>query len=63
MGADALARPAAGLLTACELPSGRGLRVDGFGYAGYRTSLRYDSLLAKLIVRVDSGGLAQAVST
>jgi len=62
MDADAGARPAAGLLTACELPSGRGLRVDGFGYAGYRTSLRYDSLLAKLIVRVDSGGLAQAAA-
>jgi acetyl/propionyl-CoA carboxylase alpha subunit len=62
MGADAGARPAAGTLTACELPSGRGLRVDGFGYAGYRTSLRFDSLLAKLIVRVDSGGLAQAAA-
>jgi acetyl/propionyl-CoA carboxylase alpha subunit/acetyl-CoA carboxylase carboxyltransferase component len=62
MTADAGARPAAGTLAACELPSGRGLRVDGFGYAGYRTSLRFDALLAKLIVRVDSGGVAQAAA-
>ena len=27
------------------------MRVDGFGYAGYRTSTRFDPLLAKLIVR------------
>jgi acetyl/propionyl-CoA carboxylase alpha subunit/acetyl-CoA carboxylase carboxyltransferase component len=42
--------PAAGTLTAYELPSGRGIRVDGAGYVGYRTSPRYDPLLAKLIV-------------
>ncbi len=42
--------PAAGTLTAYELPSGRGIRVDGAGYVGYRTRLRYDPLLAKLIV-------------
>ena len=26
------------------------MRVDGFGYIGYKTSPRYDALLAKLIV-------------
>ena len=31
----------------------RRVRVDGFGYAGYTTSARYDSLLAKLIVHAD----------
>jgi acetyl/propionyl-CoA carboxylase alpha subunit/acetyl-CoA carboxylase carboxyltransferase component len=60
MSPDATARPAAGTITAYELPSGRGVRVDGAGYAGLRTGLRYDALLAKLIVRADSGGLAAA---
>jgi acetyl/propionyl-CoA carboxylase alpha subunit/acetyl-CoA carboxylase carboxyltransferase component len=60
--ADGSARPSGGTLTAYELPSGRGVRVDGFGYAGYRTSVRFDSLLAKLVVRVDSGGLVLAAA-
>ncbi len=50
MGKDGAARPTGGTLSAYSAPSGPGVRVDGFGYAGYRTSLRYDSLLAKLIV-------------
>ena len=49
MQADGTARPAGGVLTAFEVPSGPGLRTDSFGYAGYRTSPRFDSLLAKLI--------------
>ena len=49
MQADGSARPAGGVLTAFEVPSGPGLRTDAFGYAGYRTSPRFDSLLAKLI--------------
>ena len=49
MQADGSARPAGGLLTTFEVPSGPGLRTDSFGYAGYRTSPRFDSLLAKLI--------------
>jgi acetyl/propionyl-CoA carboxylase alpha subunit/acetyl-CoA carboxylase carboxyltransferase component len=48
--AEGQVRPAGGVLAAYEPPSGRGVRVDGFGYGGYRTSARYDSLLAKLIV-------------
>ncbi|MDR3468135.1 MAG: carboxyl transferase domain-containing protein [Xanthobacteraceae bacterium] len=43
--------PRAGRLTAYAPPSGPHVRVDGYGYAGYTTSLRYDSLLAKVIVR------------
>ena len=62
MGTDGTARPAGGLLTTYEPPSGPGVRVDGFGYAGYRTSTRYDSLLAKLIVHVGAGGLPVAVA-
>ena len=48
--AEGQVRPAGGVLATYEPPSGRGVRVDGFGYGGYRTSARYDSLLAKLIV-------------
>lgn len=62
MASDGTARPAGGTLTAYEPPSGRGIRVDGFGYAGYQTSARFDSLLAKLIVHSPSKALADAKS-
>ncbi len=62
MAADGSAKPAGGLLTAFEPPSGPGVRVDGFGYAGYRTGARFDSLLAKLIVHAGAGGLSRAVA-
>ncbi|MDT4797802.1 Acetyl-coenzyme A carboxylase carboxyl transferase subunit alpha [compost metagenome] len=48
---DGSARPAGGVISAYEPPSGAGIRVDGYGYAGYQTSPSYDSLLAKLIVQ------------
>ena len=47
---DGAAKPSGGVLSAYEPPSGPGVRVDGFGYGGYRTGTRFDSLLAKLIV-------------
>ncbi len=50
MARDGSSRPGGGVLSAYEPPSGPGIRVDGFGYAGYATSIHYDSLLAKLIV-------------
>jgi acetyl/propionyl-CoA carboxylase alpha subunit len=53
MAADGSARPGGGVLSAYEPPAGPGVRVDGFGYAGYATSVRYDSLLAKVIVAAD----------
>ena len=56
---DGSVRPGGGTLAVYEPPSGPGVRVDGFGYAGYTTSARYDSLLAKVIVHAD--GLAAAV--
>ena len=62
MNADGSSRPAGGTLTIYEPPSGRGVRVDGFGYAGYRTSARYDSLLAKLIVHTPGDSLAEAAN-
>lgn len=48
--ADGSTTPAAGTLSAYEPASGPGIRVDGYGYAGYPVSPAYDSLLAKLIV-------------
>jgi acetyl/propionyl-CoA carboxylase alpha subunit/acetyl-CoA carboxylase carboxyltransferase component len=60
MAADGSAMPAGGTLAAYDPPSGRGVRVDGFGYAGYKTSARFDSLLAKLIVHAPT--LAEAKS-
>ncbi|HEY5105662.1 MAG TPA: carboxyl transferase domain-containing protein [Caulobacteraceae bacterium] len=60
MAADGAVRPSAGVLTVYEPATGPGVRVDGFGYAGYATSNRFDSLLAKLVVHVGAGGLAAA---
>ena len=48
--ADGSVLPAAGTLTVYEPPGGPGVRTDGFGYAGYQTSMAFDSLLAKVIV-------------
>src|SRR4029078_3551814 len=48
-------RPGGGTIAIYEPPSGHGIRVDGYGYAGYRTNPRFDSLLAKLIVRAGWG--------
>ena len=50
---DGNSRPGGGVLAVYEPPTGPGIRVDGFGYNGYTTSARYDSLLAKLIVHAD----------
>lgn len=49
MDAEGNAKPSGGVLNTFEPPSGPGIRVDTFGYAGYRTSPNFDSLLAKLI--------------
>jgi acetyl/propionyl-CoA carboxylase alpha subunit/acetyl-CoA carboxylase carboxyltransferase component len=58
MGADGRSIPTAGTLTVYEPCSGPGIRVDGFGYGGYRTSTSYDSLLAKVIVHISGSDLA-----
>ena len=60
MQADGSVRSSGGVLSAYEPPSGRGVRVDGYGYAGYRTNPRFDSLLAKVIVHADTGDFAAA---
>ena len=62
MTADGSARPGGGTLTVFEPPSGPGVRVDSYGYAGYRTNPAFDSLLAKVIVHAPTvdAALAQA---
>ena len=47
-------KPSVGTMTWYEVPTGRGIRVDGFGYSGYTTSPNFDSLLCKLIVHSSS---------
>lgn len=54
-------RPSAGTLTSYDIPSGPGIRTDGFGYAGYTTSPSFDSLLAKVIGYSRSNNFADAV--
>ena len=57
---DGSAKPGGGTLTVFEPPSGPGVRVDSYGYAGYRTNPNFDSLLAKLIVHSPSGDFGEA---
>tara|TARA_R110001606_G_scaffold238009_2_gene386040 strand:+ start:11911 stop:15165 length:3255 start_codon:yes stop_codon:yes gene_type:complete len=47
--ADGAPRPSSGVMESFAPPSGPGVRVDTYGYAGYRVSPRYDSLIAKVI--------------
>ena len=62
LGEDGVAVPRTGTLTAFRPPEGPGVRVDTFGYEGYRTSGLYDPLLAKLIVHSGEPAFADAVS-
>jgi acetyl/propionyl-CoA carboxylase alpha subunit/acetyl-CoA carboxylase carboxyltransferase component len=62
MTADGSAKPGGGTLTVFEPPSGPGVRVDTYGYAGYRTNPNFDSLLAKLIVHSPSADFADALA-
>jgi acetyl/propionyl-CoA carboxylase alpha subunit/acetyl-CoA carboxylase carboxyltransferase component len=50
MDANGTTKPTGGTLAVFDLPSGPGVRVDSFGYSGYKTSAAFDSLLAKVIV-------------
>lgn len=51
--ADGMLHPSAGTISNFALPSGPGVRVDTYGYVGYRVNPRYDSLIAKVIGRGD----------
>ena len=55
-------KPTGGVLGVFEPPSGPGVRVDTFGYAGYKTSAAFDSLLAKVIVHTPSARWPDAVA-
>ena len=59
---DGTVRPASGIITVYEVPTGPGVRTDGFGYAGYRTSTAFDSLLAKVIAHSPAKNFAAAVA-
>ena len=54
-------RPTGGTLGVFDPPSGPGVRVDTFGYAGYRTSAAFDSLLAKVIVHAPAASWPDVV--
>jgi acetyl/propionyl-CoA carboxylase alpha subunit/acetyl-CoA carboxylase carboxyltransferase component len=62
MDANGETRPTGGTLTAFDLPSGPGVRVDTFGYVGYRTSTAFDSLLAKVIAHSPSDNFTDAAA-
>jgi acetyl/propionyl-CoA carboxylase alpha subunit/acetyl-CoA carboxylase carboxyltransferase component len=61
MDAKGLTKPTGGTLEVFDPPSGPGVRVDTFGYAGYKTSAAYDSLLAKVIVHSPAAGWPDVV--
>jgi acetyl/propionyl-CoA carboxylase alpha subunit/acetyl-CoA carboxylase carboxyltransferase component len=54
--------PSAGTLLAFQPPSGPGVRVDSFGYPGYRVGTAFDSLLAKVIVHATTVRFADALA-
>ncbi len=62
MDAAGQARPSSGTLSLFEPPTGPGVRIDTFGYSGYRPSPHFDSLLAKVIVSSPTGDYAKAVA-
>ncbi len=62
MGPNGEARPAGGLLTTFEVPSGPRIRTDTFGCSGYRASPAFDSLLAKVIAYSPSADFPAAAA-
>jgi acetyl/propionyl-CoA carboxylase alpha subunit/acetyl-CoA carboxylase carboxyltransferase component len=59
---DGVAHASGDVLSIYEPPSGPGVRVDGCGYAGYRPSPAYDSLIAKVIVSSRSPELSAGMA-
>ncbi|MFQ5382042.1 MAG: carboxyl transferase domain-containing protein, partial [Dehalococcoidia bacterium] len=62
MTAEGEPMPSGGSLTAFDPPSGPGLRTDTFGYAGYQTNPRFDSLLAKVVAHSPSPRFEDALA-
>lgn len=52
--ANGLPLPQAGVTKVYHMPGGPGIRIDDFGYAGYKVNPAFDPLLAKLVVHADS---------
>ena len=59
---DGAVRPSVGVLDTFEVPTGPGVRTDTCGYAGYRPSPSFDSLLAKVVVKTRSGDFSAVVA-
>ncbi|TWS25019.1 carbamoyl-phosphate-synthetase [Tsukamurella sputi] len=57
---DGTVLPTGGVLAGYTPPTGPGVRVDDYGRPGLTTSARYDSLLAKVIVRASTPARAFA---
>ena len=62
MTAEGDIKPSSGSISRYEMPTGPGIRVDGFGYSGYKTSPNFDSLLCKVIVSSRSDNFNVLVS-
>jgi acetyl/propionyl-CoA carboxylase alpha subunit/acetyl-CoA carboxylase carboxyltransferase component len=58
---DGSLQPTGGVLRRFAPPSGPGVRVDTYGYAGYATNPNFDSLLAKVIGHSASEEFEQTV--
>ena len=58
---DGTVQPSGGLLTSFVAPSGPGVRVDAYGYAGYSTNPNFDSLLGKVIASTPAPDFGAAV--
>jgi acetyl/propionyl-CoA carboxylase alpha subunit/acetyl-CoA carboxylase carboxyltransferase component len=56
-----MTKPTGGTLAVFDPPSGPGVRVDTFGYSGYKTSAAFDSLLAKVIVHAPAASWPDVV--
>lgn len=54
-------RPSAGALDVFEPPTGPGVRVDTCGHVGFRPNPAYDSLLAKLVVHMETPRFANVI--
>lgn len=55
VGPDGRVAASGGKLCRVQLPAGPGVRVDSHAYDGYAPNLRFDSLLAKLVVHIEDG--------
>ncbi|SFS75206.1 Pyruvate carboxylase [Saccharopolyspora flava] len=60
LGADGLARPSSGAISAFDPPTGPGVRVDTCGRTGQNISPQYDSLVAKVICHAEDFTAATA---